>query len=215
MQTSLTHSHRQPAASAGTSCSCLMLIHRPPCFPRTAILCPQFTKVAREWRCKYAMDADGTPAKSESLKQAQALLAEYLPKLKAIPAAEVTRVVCGGCGDFKVIINQPAGEHGTWAAAEFAPEAEFLEKLKAIVRTRKSNPRPNTIRAVARPHAGLAFRVGRRASAASRRRSSPWRSFERRAEERHSAPALNALAVRVHPTEKACCGHGLRDTRRI
>jgi hypothetical protein len=24
----------------------------------------EFTKVAREWRCKYAMDADGTPAVS-------------------------------------------------------------------------------------------------------------------------------------------------------
>ena len=71
-----------------------------------------FTMVAREWRAKYAMDADGTPAKSTALKAAQALLAEYLPKLKEIPSAEITRVVCGGCGDFKVIINQPAAEHG-------------------------------------------------------------------------------------------------------
>ena len=70
-----------------------------------------FTMVAREWRAKYAMDADGTPAKSTALKAAQALLAEYLPKLKEIPSAEITRVVCGGCGDFKVIINQPAAEH--------------------------------------------------------------------------------------------------------
>ena len=88
--------------------------------------------IAREWRCKYAMDADGTPAKSASLKQAQALLAEYLPGLKALPGAEVSRVVCGGCGDFKVIVTQPCAEHDAWKAAEFAPEEEFLTKLKAI-----------------------------------------------------------------------------------
>lgn len=61
-----------------------------------------FTKVAREWRAKYAMDADGTPAKSTALKAAQALLDEYISTLKALPNAEVTRIVCGGCGDFKV-----------------------------------------------------------------------------------------------------------------
>lgn len=83
-----------------------------------------FTKVAREWRCKYAMDADGTPAKSETLKACQALLAEYLPTLKALPNAEVTRVVCGGCGDFKVIVNQPAADHGAWSEKAFAPEEE-------------------------------------------------------------------------------------------
>lgn len=91
-----------------------------------------FTKVAREWRCKYAMDADGGPGKSTALKAAEALLKEYLPKLKAIPSAEVTRVVCGGCGDFKVIINQPAAEHDAWKAAGYAPEEEFTAKLKAI-----------------------------------------------------------------------------------
>lgn len=91
-----------------------------------------FTMVAREWRAKYAMDADGTPAKSAALKAAQALLVEYLPKLKEIPKAEITRVVCGGCGDFKVIINQPAAEHGAWSEAKYAPEEEFIAKLKAI-----------------------------------------------------------------------------------
>ena len=91
-----------------------------------------FTKVAREWRCKYSMDADGTPAQSESLKSAQKLLAEYLPTLRAIPNAEVSRVVCGGCGDFKVIINQPCADHDAWKQNDFAPEDEFLAKLKAI-----------------------------------------------------------------------------------
>ena len=91
-----------------------------------------FTKVAREWRCKYALGASGGPGDSAALKSAQALLVEYLPALKAIPNAEVTRVVCGGCGDFKVIVNQPASDHDAWAAAKFAPEEEFLAKLKAI-----------------------------------------------------------------------------------
>ena len=54
-----------------------------------------FTHVAREWRCKYAMDDDGGPANSDALKKCQALLDEYVDKLKALPAAEVTRVVCG------------------------------------------------------------------------------------------------------------------------
>ena len=69
---------------------------------------------------------------STALKAAQALLAEYLPALKALPNAEVTRVVCGGCGDFKVIVNQPAADHGAWSEAKFAPEEEFCEKLKAL-----------------------------------------------------------------------------------
>ena len=41
-------------------------------------------------------------------------------------------MVCGGCGDFKVIVNQPAAEHDAWKEKGFAPEAEFIEKLKAI-----------------------------------------------------------------------------------
>ena len=59
-----------------------------------------FDKVAREWRCKYAADASGGPADSASLKAAEELLQSYLPTLKALPNAEVTRVMCGGCHDF-------------------------------------------------------------------------------------------------------------------
>ena len=47
------------------------------------------------------------------------------------------RVVCGGCGDFKVVITQPAEEHGAWKDKEFAPEKEFLEKLTAIEGTNR------------------------------------------------------------------------------
>ena len=87
---------------------------------------------ARALARRYALDADGGPAKSASLAACQKLLEEYLPELKALPSAEVSRVVCGGCGDFKVIVNQPAAEHDAWKAKDFAPEAEFIEKMKAI-----------------------------------------------------------------------------------
>jgi len=92
-----------------------------------------FENVAREWRCKYTAGASGGPGDSASLKACQSLLAEYLPKIKALPKASVTRQVCGGCLDFKVSISQPLDEHGAWAEADYGPlEAEFLKKLKAI-----------------------------------------------------------------------------------
>jgi len=92
-----------------------------------------FENVAREWRCKYTPGPSGGPGDSESLKACQTLLSEYLPKLKELPKASITRQVCGGCMDFKVSITQPAEEHGAWAGEEYNPlEAEFIEKLKAI-----------------------------------------------------------------------------------
>ena len=69
---------------------------------------------------------------STALKAAQELLGTYLAQLKALPSAEVTRVVCGSCGDFKVIVNQPAAEHDAWKEAKYAPEEEFIAKLGAI-----------------------------------------------------------------------------------
>ena len=92
-----------------------------------------FDKVAREWRCKYTAGPSGGPGDSASLKECQALLKEYLPKLKALPKAEITRQVCGGCLDFKVSIVQPLEEHGAWAGKDYNPlEEEFVAKLKAI-----------------------------------------------------------------------------------
>mmetsp|Transcript_7692 Transcript_7692/g.13952 ORF Transcript_7692/g.13952 Transcript_7692/m.13952 type:complete len:151 (+) Transcript_7692:127-579(+) len=92
-----------------------------------------FENVAREWRCKYSPGESGGPGDSESLKACQSLLDEYLPKLKALPGAQVTRQVCGGCLDFKVSITQPLEEHGAWAEANYEPlETEFMEKLKGI-----------------------------------------------------------------------------------
>ena len=91
-----------------------------------------FEHVAREWRCKFTPGASGGPGDSASLKACQALLTEYLPKLKALPNSQVTRIVCGGCSDFKVVTNSPKPDYDTWQAASHAPEEEFITKLKAI-----------------------------------------------------------------------------------
>ena len=81
------------------SCSAYTITPRAPA-PRMADIGDtgvSFENVAREWRCKYTPGPSGGPGDSESLKACQTLLSEYLPKLKALPGAEVTRQVCGGC----------------------------------------------------------------------------------------------------------------------
>ena len=91
----------------------------PPAFTRTSSLRMAeigdtgiaFENVAREWRCKYSPGPSGGPGDSESLKACQALLSEFLPKIKALPGAKVTRQVCGGCLDFKVSIVQVRTGH--------------------------------------------------------------------------------------------------------
>ena len=93
-----------------------------PKMPTIGASAVSFEHVSREWRCKYSMDAEGGPAGSASLKACEALLQEYLPKLKALPAMEVRRVVCGGCGDFKVVLTQPCAEHDAWKASEYTVE---------------------------------------------------------------------------------------------
>ena len=93
----------------------------------------EFENVAREWRCKYSPGESGGPGDSASLKACNDLLSEYLPKLKELPGAKITRQVCGGCLDFKVSITQPLDDHAKWAEADYAPlEEEFMAKLKAI-----------------------------------------------------------------------------------
>ena len=44
----------------------------------------------------------------------------------------VQRVVCGGCLDFKVVTALDADSFGKWEEKEFAPESDFLDKVKAI-----------------------------------------------------------------------------------
>lgn len=87
-----------------------------------------FDTVAREWRCKWSADAD-----KASLAAAQVVLDGALKDLKALDGyQQVQRVVCGGCLDFKVITSLSADKYGAWEENKFAPEADVLEKLKAI-----------------------------------------------------------------------------------
>ena len=85
----------------------------------------EFDTVAREWRCKWSAEND-----KASLIAAQAALVEILQDLKQI--GTVQRVICGGCLDFKVITSLAADKFGKWEETGFAPESDFLEKLKAI-----------------------------------------------------------------------------------
>ena len=74
--------------------------------------------------------ADGDKA---SLVAAQKLLSETLPTIKAIDGVKgVQRIVCGGCLDFKIITSLDAAKWGDFESGGHGPEAEFLEKLKAI-----------------------------------------------------------------------------------
>ena len=67
------------------------------------------------------------------LVAAQKVLAEYLDKIKAVAGVKrVQRCVCGGCYDFKVVTSLDAESFGAWEGAAFAPEAEVLDKLRAI-----------------------------------------------------------------------------------
>merc|ERR1719331_1793810 len=91
----------------------------------------EFENVAREWRCKYSPGESGGPGDSASLKACNDLLTEYLPKLKALPGASITRQVCGGCLDFKVSITQPLDDHAKFMD-DLAIEEEFMAKLKKI-----------------------------------------------------------------------------------
>jgi hypothetical protein len=88
----------------------------------------EFDTIAREWRCKWSADDD-----KKSLQEAQKLLNDNLEALKSLDGVkDVQRVVCGGCLDFKVITSLPVDKFKAWEEKEFAPEADFLEKLKAI-----------------------------------------------------------------------------------
>ncbi|KAL7522918.1 hypothetical protein ACHAWX_007683 [Stephanocyclus meneghinianus] len=111
-----------------------------------------FDRVCREWRCKNSsLDVStsiflflqrtslgmfkytGDKATSESLEKIAALVDEYLPQIKSVSSdATVNRLVCGACLDFKLMTTVPLGDFGPWEEKGFAPEAEFLEKLKAI-----------------------------------------------------------------------------------
>lgn len=87
-----------------------------------------FDTIAREWRCKWSPDND-----KASLEKAQELLNSVLSDVKSVDGVKgVQRVVCGGCLDFKVITSLSAETFPAWEEKAFAPEADFLEKLKKI-----------------------------------------------------------------------------------
>jgi len=84
-----------------------------------------FDVVAREWRCKWDTADD-----KASLVAAQALLAEYVERIKKLKGVrEVKRVVCGGCHDFKVV---SAFSKDAYDETVGGLEAPFLEALGAI-----------------------------------------------------------------------------------
>ena len=88
-----------------------------------------FDRVCREWRCKFT----GDKSDSASLEAISKIVDEYLPTIKAIsPGVTVNRLICGGCLDFKLMTTVPLEDFGPWEASGFAPEADFLVKLKAI-----------------------------------------------------------------------------------
>ena len=88
----------------------------------------EFDTIAREWRCKWSAESD-----KQSLQDAQKLLDETLPALKALDGVkDVQRIVCGGCLDLKVVTSLPVEKFKAWEGTESAPESEFLTKLKAI-----------------------------------------------------------------------------------
>jgi len=88
----------------------------------------KFDNIAREWRCKWAEDAE-----KASLTAAQELLDDILCDVSSVEGvASVQRVVCGGCHDFKVITKLPAAAFETWEKSGFEPEKTFLEKLGKI-----------------------------------------------------------------------------------
>ncbi|CAJ1966595.1 unnamed protein product [Cylindrotheca closterium] len=88
-----------------------------------------FNRVCREWRCKY----EGDKATSESLEAISKVVDEYLPDLKKLSdGVKVNRLVCGGCLDFKLMTTVPLEDFGPWEESGYAPEKDFLEKIKAI-----------------------------------------------------------------------------------
>jgi hypothetical protein len=88
----------------------------------------EFDTLAREWRCKWSAAHE-----KKSLQEAQKALEGVLGEVKKVDGVKgVQRVVCGGCLDFKVVISLDVGKFGAWEENKFAPEEDFLSKLKAI-----------------------------------------------------------------------------------
>lgn len=111
-----------PGSCVTSSCSALAMVN-------LANGAMSFDHVCREWRCKYT----GDKATSESLEAIAKVLDEYLPSIKKVSSdITVNRLVCGSCLDFKLMMTVPLDDFGPWEAKAFAPEEEFLAKIRAI-----------------------------------------------------------------------------------
>lgn len=90
----------------------------------------EFDTIAREWRCKWSPGDDDAKT---SLQELQKALDDAVAEIKKVDGVKsVQRVVCGGCMDFKVIVALPESKFGDWESTKFAPEEDFLTKIKSI-----------------------------------------------------------------------------------
>ena len=88
----------------------------------------EFNTIAREWRWKF-----DTKNEKKSLVSSQQTLNVFKSQLQKISGVKsIQRIVCGGCLDFKVIVALSADKYGDWEKTGHAPEAEFINALKAI-----------------------------------------------------------------------------------
>ena len=57
-----------------------------------------------------------------------------LPWCRPVTVSSCRPVTVSSCraNCWQIIVRQPLAEHGAWKEAAFAPEEEFLAKLKAI-----------------------------------------------------------------------------------
>ena len=88
----------------------------------------EFDTIAREWRCKWSADHD-----KKSLVEAQKALQDVVGEIAKVDGfTESKRIVCGECQDFKIITPLPASKYEAWSEKQFAPEKDFLDKLRSI-----------------------------------------------------------------------------------
>ena len=87
-----------------------------------------FDTIGREFRCKFS-----TENGNASLKSLQGIFEKYLSCLKSIKGVKsVKRVVCGGCHDFKIIVEISADCYDAWSKAKHAPEADVISSFKTV-----------------------------------------------------------------------------------
>jgi len=85
-----------------------------------------FGCVAREIRCKFDKD------KKEIAGAIQTRVTDLLERPHSVAKSKVYRIVCGGCGDFKIIFANAAANFEEFMSKFGEVEATFLEQLKTI-----------------------------------------------------------------------------------